>query len=50
MLEKFLQIADENPDGFTAKLSGELVTEGGFVVAEKETQEQLRNRGAKKSA
>lgn len=47
MLEKFLQIADENPDGFTAKLSGELVTEGGFVVAEKETQNSFGIEGLK---
>jgi hypothetical protein len=48
MLEKFLQIADENPDGFTAKLSGELVTEGGFVVAEKETQNSFGIEGLKR--
>lgn len=45
MLEMFLKIADENPNGFTATLQGELVTEGGFVVAEKETQDSFGVEG-----
>lgn len=48
MLEKFLKIADENPNGFTATLQGELVTEGGFVVAEKETQDSFGVAGLKR--
>ena len=48
MLEMFLKIADENPNGFTATLQGELVTEGGFVVAEKETQNSFGVEGLKR--
>lgn len=46
-LEKFLRIAEENPEGFTCEINGEAVTSG-YCVAVAETQNCFGEGGLRK--